>query len=137
MRARGESEKAFTQGSCFAMRRELLEWVLPLPDAYPFHDIWIADLAHDLEAVVHIGDTHFSSLGGTELTHLPRDHAVHRRSGPNSQTLSGRHAKTPVPRWPGRPRAMMTHAHRKIESGLDGVAGGGTGNPGAATPVKI
>lgn len=52
VRARGETEKAFTQGSCFAMRRELLEWVLPLPDSYPFHDIWIADLAHDLGAVV-------------------------------------------------------------------------------------
>jgi len=52
VRARGWSEKAFTQGSCFAMRRELLDWVLPLPDDYPFHDIWVADLAHDLGAVL-------------------------------------------------------------------------------------
>ncbi len=35
VRARGESERAFTQGSCFALRRELLAWVLPLPDALP------------------------------------------------------------------------------------------------------
>lgn len=52
VRAQGWSEREFTQGSCFAMRRELLEWVLPLPDAYPFHDVWIADLAHDLGAVL-------------------------------------------------------------------------------------
>jgi len=52
VRARGWSEKAFTQGSCFAMRRELLDWVLPLTDDYPFHDMWIADLAHDLGAVL-------------------------------------------------------------------------------------
>ena len=51
VRARGWSDREFTQGSCFAMRRELLEWVLPLPDAYPFHDVWVADLARDLGAV--------------------------------------------------------------------------------------
>jgi glycosyltransferase involved in cell wall biosynthesis len=52
VKARGESERAFTQGSCFALRRELLEWVLPLPDTYPFHDMWISDIANDLEAVL-------------------------------------------------------------------------------------
>jgi glycosyltransferase involved in cell wall biosynthesis len=53
VRARGESDRWLTQGCCFAVRRELLEWALPIPDDYPFHDIWIAELAHDL-GVAHI-----------------------------------------------------------------------------------
>ncbi len=37
-----------TYGCCFALRRDLLDYVLPIPDGYDFHDKWIAHLAKDL-----------------------------------------------------------------------------------------
>jgi glycosyltransferase involved in cell wall biosynthesis len=41
-------ERSSTYGCCFAMRRELLDYVLPIPDGYDFHDKWMAHLAKDL-----------------------------------------------------------------------------------------
>jgi glycosyltransferase involved in cell wall biosynthesis len=40
--------RSSTYGCCFALRRELLDYVLPIPDGYDFHDKWIAHLAGDL-----------------------------------------------------------------------------------------
>lgn len=40
--------RSSTYGCCFALRRELLDYVLPIPEGYDFHDKWIAHLARDL-----------------------------------------------------------------------------------------
>ncbi len=42
------AERSSTYGCCFAMRREILDYVLPIPDGYDFHDKWMAHLAKDL-----------------------------------------------------------------------------------------
>ncbi len=47
--------RSSTYGCCFALRRELLEYVLPIPDGYEFHDKWIAHLSQDL-GVIHVID---------------------------------------------------------------------------------
>ena len=41
-------QRSSTYGCCFALRRELLDYVLPIPDGYDFHDKWMAHLARDL-----------------------------------------------------------------------------------------
>jgi glycosyltransferase involved in cell wall biosynthesis len=41
-------ERSSTYGCCFALRREFLDYLLPIPDGYDFHDKWIAHLARDL-----------------------------------------------------------------------------------------
>jgi glycosyltransferase involved in cell wall biosynthesis len=61
-----------TYGCCFALRRELLDYVLPIPHAYRFHDKWIAHISQDL-GVTHVID---------------RPLQVFRRHGSNASEIS-------------------------------------------------
>lgn len=43
-------------GCCMAFRRQLLTWILPIPDAIPMHDIWIGLQAEKHGGVAMIDD---------------------------------------------------------------------------------
>jgi glycosyltransferase involved in cell wall biosynthesis len=50
IRSAGLSDRAFVMGCCCAVRRQLLDLCLPIPESYTSHDAWIAGFADGLEA---------------------------------------------------------------------------------------
>ena len=129
VRARGESEKAFTQGACLALRRRLLTWVLPLPDGYPFHDMWISDLANDLGAVlIEERPLQLFRRHSTNASVLTMPDARRETSGPALSTSLAEDIRPGLER-----RAAMTSLRLerlKAVAGADFGAGGVTGDTG-------
>lgn len=50
LRSAGYPDRAFVMGCCCAIRRELLDLCLPIPDGARGHDNWIVDFSNGLEA---------------------------------------------------------------------------------------
>jgi len=48
MKLISRSGRGFVMGCCSAIRREMLDFCLPIPKDYEHHDTWIMFLAHDL-----------------------------------------------------------------------------------------
>lgn len=52
IRSAGLSLDRFVMGCCCAMRRELLDFALPIPEGFRAHDSWLVKVANGLEAKV-------------------------------------------------------------------------------------
>jgi len=48
IKSAGFNTSSFVMGCCVAVKRELLDFCLPIPDAYPAHDSWIVSIAEGM-----------------------------------------------------------------------------------------
>lgn len=56
LRAAGFRDKSFVMGCCIAVKRELLEICLPIPQGFGSHDTWLSEIAEGLGGKLIISD---------------------------------------------------------------------------------
>jgi len=93
IRSAGFKESSFVMGCCAAVKRDLLDLCLPIPEGFPAHDNWLVDIAN--------------GMGRRSI--LPEVLQYYRRHGGNqSQGLVNR--TTRVTRW----RVQVEHLKGRV-----------------------
>jgi glycosyltransferase involved in cell wall biosynthesis len=89
IRVAGIPMQSFVMGCCSAVRRELLDQCLPVPDGYPAHDDWIINFA--------------DALGSRFI--IDESLQYYRRHDSNSSDFMA-NSLSPLPRWTQKKRNL-------------------------------